>query len=265
MNSGQVFLWRRDGKYWYGVNGQDVLKCDGTGVVGSYGSDGACFFRDDDMQKVAESISRDRVVRKAVAQYPGLRLLRQDPFQCCITFIASSNASIQKIRSSLEELCTRFGKKVRYDGKKFFLFPRPTDIAGASVSQVMQCGLGYRAGYVMRSSEMIQDRQVDFEAVRKMGYHTAKEELRVLPGVGNKVADCMLLFALDKTEAFPLDRWVARILQKYYSGRFGSASHFTDRQYDRLHGDIVGHFGPYAGYAQQFLFKMEREEHRKKW
>ncbi len=267
INSGQVFLWRRDGGFWYGVDGQNVLKCGPAGVVKSYRRDRDDFFRTgDDMGAITGSISRDSVVRRSVARYPGLRLLRQDPFQCCISFISSSNASIQKIRSGLEGLCRRFGERVRFDGLEFRLFPRPERLAGAPVGRIRECGLGYRSGYVSLASGMVAGGEVDLGAMRAMGYGAAKERLLAMPGIGNKVADCILLFSLDKPEAFPLDRWVIKVLQKYYPEKFGiPAGSVTGRQYGLLHGRIVDHFGPYAGYAQQFLFKMEREDGGKKW
>lgn len=262
-----MFLWRKDGAFWYGVNGQNVLKCGSGGVVKSRLPDEGDFFRTgEDTEGMTRSISRDRITKKSVMRYPGLRLLRQDPFQCCISFISSSNASIQKIRSGLEGLCRKFGDRVSFDGREFFLFPEPARIAGAPVGEIRKCGLGYRSEYVRQASGMVAKKVVDFEEIRGLDYCGAKEQLRAVPGVGNKVADCILLFSLDKTEAFPLDRWVIRVLQKYYPDRFEIRTRsITDRQYGLLHRKIVDYFGPYAGYAQQFLFKMEREDGMKKW
>ena len=102
--------------------------------------------------------------------------------------------------------------------------------------------------------------------MRSSNYFDAKKKIRIIPGIGNKVADCILLFSLDKLESFPLDRWMIRILEKYYSEKFQiDTKTITEKQYDILHEKIVDYFGPYAGYAQQFLFKMERENYQKKW
>ena len=112
----------------------------------------------------------------------------------------------------------------------------------------------------------VLDGKIDFDFLKKIDYHTAKEELTKVFGIGNKVADCILLFSLEKLEAFPLDRWMLRILQKYYSKEFQiSTKTLTEKTYDQLHENIVEHFGSYAGYAQQFLFKMERDIYKKKW
>jgi N-glycosylase/DNA lyase len=102
--------------------------------------------------------------------------------------------------------------------------------------------------------------------LKKTNYQSAKESLLKIFGVGNKIADCIMLFSLEKLDAFPLDRWMIRVLQKYYSDKFPMANKtITEKTYQSLHNEIVNHFGPYAGYSQQFLFKMERDLNEKKW
>ncbi|HJO32297.1 MAG TPA: DNA repair protein, partial [Nitrosopumilus sp.] len=116
------------------------------------------------------------------------------------------------------------------------------------------------------AAKMMVSKKIDFEYLKKCNYQEAKESICQIPGVGNKVADCIMLFSLDKLEAVPLDRWIIRILEKYYLKKFEIATKtVTEKQYNILHEKIVNHFGPYAGYAQQFLFKMERENYQKKW
>jgi len=112
INSGQVFLWKKNEKYWYGVNGQDVLKIDNSGNIKSYQNNKIDFFRKkDDIEKIIKSISKDSVTKKAVKQYLGLRILEQDPFQCLISFITSSNSNIQKIKNSLENISKNLEQK----------------------------------------------------------------------------------------------------------------------------------------------------------
>ena len=267
INSGQVFLWKKQKEFWYGINGQDVLKVDDSGNVTSLGSKKYDFFRNsDDIEKIIKSISKDKTTRIAVKKYLGLRLLRQDPFQCFISFIVSSNSNIQKIKSSLEKISIKFGTKIRFDNQEFNIFPEPKKIANASIQEIQNCGVGYRAKFIIDAAKMVESRQIDFDYLRKSNYHNAKEMILTVPGIGNKVADCILLFSLDKIEAFPLDTWMIRILQKYYLEKFEiETKSITEKQYNILHEKIVKHFGPYAGYAQQFLFKMERENYQKKW
>ena len=267
VNSGQVFLWRRDGRTWYGIDGRRILRVGPSGNVRWHGGPGTDFFRDgDDIDGIIGSVSRDRVVRGAVGQYPGLRVVRQDPFQCLVSFVVSSNSSIQRIQDGLERICKRFGTRTEAWGKEFFLFPEPEALAGASEDAIRGCGVGYRARFVKEAARMVASGRTDLGRLGKLDYYSAKEEILKIPGVGNKVADCVLLFSLDKLEAFPLDRWVIRILGRHYPGRFrlGTGA-LTDRQYGIIHEEAVGHFGPYAGYAQQFLFKMEREKMQRKW
>lgn len=267
INSGQVFLWKKHNHFWYGINGQDILKVDGFGDIRSYQNAKVDFFRKrDNMTEIIKSIAIDNETKNAVEKYPGLRLLDQDPFQCLISFIVSSNSNIQKIKNSLERISRKFGTKVRFENQEFFLFPKPEKLAKASINEITDCGVGYRAKYVKEAASMSFLKMIDFEYLQKSDYHDAKENICLVPGVGNKVADCILLFSLNKLESFPLDRWMIRILEKYYAGQFQiSTKTITDRQYDALHEKIINHYGRYAGYAQQFLFKMERENYKKKW
>ncbi len=267
INSGQVFLWKKMDGFWYGINGQDVLKISQSDRITSYQGSSTDFFRKkDNLEEIICSISKDKTTRLAVKKYLGLRLLRQDPFQCFISFIVSSNSNIQKIRTNLEHLSVKFGKKVSFDKKEFYIFPEPRKIASASIGEINICGLGYRSRFVLDAARIIQSGQIDLEDLKKCSYSEANRIIQSVPGIGSKVADCILLFSLDKLEAFPLDRWMIRILEKYYPGKFGiKTKSITQKQYEVLHEKIVKHFGPYAGYAQQFLFKMERENYQKKW
>ncbi len=267
INSGQVFLWTKQKEFWYGINGQDILKINNLGKITSYSNKKYDFFRNiDDIEEIIKSISKDKTTKIAVKKYLGLRLIRQDPFQCFISFIVSSNSNIQKIKSSLEKISIKFGKKIQFDNKEFYMFPEPKKIANATIQEIQNCGVGYRAKFIIDAAKMVESRQIDFDQLKKSNYQNAKETILTVPGIGNKVADCILLFSLDKLEAFPLDRWMIRILKKYYLEKLElETKSITEKQYNILHEKIVKHFGPYAGYAQQFLFKMERENYQKKW
>ena len=267
INSGQVFLWEKQGSDWYGIDGQDVLKINKNGVIKSIRNLKTDFFRkNDNMQEIIKSISKDKTVKKAVKEYEGLRLFRQDPFQCLISFIISSNSNIQKIKSSLEKITKKFGKKVKIQNKEFFLFPEPEKMAKATIDEIKSCGVGYRAPFIKEAAKMVILKKIDFEYLKKCDYHEAKKNICLVPGIGNKVADCIMLFSLNKLESFPLDTWMIKILEKYYSKEFKiETKTVTQKQYELLHEKIVNYFGPYCGYAQQYLFKMEREKNDKKW
>jgi len=267
INSGQVFLWEKQGSDWYGIDGQNVLKINKNGVIKSIRNLKTDFFRkNDNMQEIIKSISKDKTVKKAVKEYEGLRLFRQDPFQCLISFIISSNSNIQKIKSSLEKITKKFGKKVKIQNKEFFLFPEPEKMAKATIDEIKSCGVGYRAPFIKEAAKMVILKKIDFEYLKKCDYHEAKKNICLVPGIGNKVADCIMLFSLNKLESFPLDTWMIKILEKYYSKEFKiETKTITQKQYELLHEKIVNYFGPYCGYAQQYLFKMEREKNDKKW
>jgi len=268
INSGQVFLWEKDGNTWYGINGTDILTIkENPFEINSFSQRTLDFFREqDEIEKIIQSVSKDVIVRKAVILFSGLRLLRQDPFQCYISFIISSNSSIQKIKMNLQQLCRKFGKRIVFEKKEFYLFPEPNTLAKATKNNLLNCGIGYRAKAVKEASLAVTKRQIDFNLLKKANYKNAKDVLLEIFGIGNKIADCIMLFSLDKLDAFPIDRWVLRILKKYYAENFQfDGKSLTEKKYNETHEKIVNHFGPYAGYAQQFLFKMERDLNQKKW
>ncbi len=265
INSGQVFLWKKFDSKWYGVNGKKLLILEDE--LDANCEDIHSFFRfDDDFQKIKKQLSKDNVVSEAINNFPGMRILRQDPFQCYISFIVSSNSNIPNIQTRLQKLSQKFGEKKIIHGKEFFLFPKPEKLANASVANIAKCGLGYRSKYVKEASIAVNKGIIDFQSLKKLDYQDARDVLCQVFGIGKKVADCILLFSLDKLDAVPLDRWVLRILEKYYSKEFQiTTKSITDKTYDELHDKIIEHFGGYAGYAQQFLFKNERENFEKKW
>ena len=267
INSGQVFLWNKIGKKWYGVDGENILVIDEKTTKFSKNQKEFIFFRENDnFEEILSYLKKDKIVKKALGTFPGIRLLRQDPFQCYISFIVSSNSNIPNIKTRLQNLCKKFGRQKKIESKEFFVFPEAKVISKASISEILGCGVVYRAKAIKNASDMVVKNEIDFENLKKMDYHDAKQELLKVLGIGNKVADCILLFSLEKSEAFPLDRWMLRILQKYYSNRFQlTTKTITNNSYDDIHQKIVEYFGKYAGYSQQYLFKMERELYNKNW
>ena len=267
INSGQVFLWQKNKNNWYGIDGQNILEINKENKIKSISNVKTSFFRkNDDIEKIIKSISKDKIIKKAVRKYDGLRIFNQDPFQCMISFIISSNSNIPKIKNSLEKISEKFGKKVIFKEQEFFLFPHPEKIAKSTINEIKSCGVGYRAPFIKEAAKMVISKKINFENLKNSDYNEAKRNLRLIPGIGNKVADCIMLFSLNKLDAFPLDTWMIKILEKYYSKEFKiETKTVTEKQYQILHEKIVDYFGPYCGYAQQFLFKMERENYEKKW
>ena len=166
----------------------------------------------------------------------------------------------------LQKLCRKFGTKVRFQKRDFFLFPEPKRLARATLQELKECKLGYRSKYVLDTSRAIASGEIDLDKLKKIKYEQAKESLLKLPGIGDKVADCIMLFSLEKLDAFPLDTWMLKILQKYYSDKFCiDKKTISKKRYEDMHQNILEHFGRYAGYSQQFLYKMERDLNEKKW
>ena len=262
-----MFLWNKIGKKWYGVDGENILVIDEKTTKFSKNQKEFNFFRENDnFEEIFSYLKKDKIVKKALNIFPGLRLLQQDPFQCYISFIVSSNSNIPNIKTRLQNLCKKFGERKIINANEFFVFPKSSIISKAPISKILDCGVGYRAKAIKEASIAVTNGDIDFENLKNMNYYDAKQELVKVFGIGNKVADCILLFSLNKLEAFPLDRWMIRILQKYYSNKFQTTSKtMTDKTYLNIHQNIVEHFGKYAGYSQQFLFKMERESNNKKW
>jgi N-glycosylase/DNA lyase len=166
----------------------------------------------------------------------------------------------------LSNLCRKFGDKICFDGYNFYSFPIPERLAKATPKELAKCGLGYRAKYVSETAKMVSESRYELESLRKIAYERAKEELLNFPGVGLKVADCVLLFSLGKFEAFPVDVWIKRVILKYYEGHFSkefickisSKKSLTNMEYEKLNLFGREYFGKYAGYAQEYLYHYER-------
>ena len=268
INSGQIFLWENYGNEWFVLDGNDIIMGKQTPFeVITFSKIAKNFFREDDnYEKILKDITKDKIVKKATNRYPGLRITRQDPFQCCISFIVSSNSNIPNIRMRLQKLCRKFGKKVRFQKRDFVLFPEPKRLARATLQELKECKLGYRSKYVLDTSQAIASGEVDLDELKKMKYEQVREVLLKLPGIGDKVADCVMLFSLEKLDSFPLDTWMLKILQKYYSNNICiDKKSISEKRYEDIHQNVLEHFGKYAGYSQQFLYKMERDLNEKRW
>ena len=268
INSGQIFLWENYGNEWFVLDGNDIIMGKQTPFeVITFSKIAKNFFREDDnYEKILKDITKDKIVKKATNRYPGLRITRQDPFQCCISFIVSSNSNIPNIRMRLQKLCRKFGKKVRFQKRDFVLFPEPKRLARATLQELKECKLGYRSKYVLDTSQAIASGEVDLDELKKMKYEQAREVLLKLPGIGDKVADCVMLFSLEKLDSFPLDTWILKILKKYYSNNICiDKKSISKKRYEDIHQNVLEHFGKYAGYSQQFLYKMERDLNEKRW
>ena len=171
-------------------------------------------------------------------------MLRQEPWETLASFIASSTKQIVQIRQIVEHLARRFGQPL---GDNAFSFPDAAIIARATLLQLRACKLGFRAEYLLAAARMVDSGEIQLDALPAMEYERALEELLKIHGVGEKIANCTLLFSLGFDQAFPVDVWMQRALH-----RLG----WRGKQITRK--QVLNHFGPYAGWAQQYLFFSER-------
>lgn len=288
INSGQMFLWENYKNSWYGVYKSHILKFSldhknsGKGTYDHLYFDSLpeldnwqelVFRLDDDINYISSCLTNDNMISQLFKKYSGLWLMRQDPFQCMISFACSSNTNIPMIRRMLKNLCRKFGIKREIDEKKFFTFPTTKSLAKASINELCSCGIGYRAKTIKSLTEKIIIGTLNIEELSRCKYDEAKEKLLGIYGIGNKLADCILLFSLEKTEAFPIDVWIARSIHSYYRALLNQESFKLDfkstklspNKYNLLSKIMRQHFGKYAGYAQQYLYYHMRCSANKKW
>jgi N-glycosylase/DNA lyase len=268
---GQVFRWDKRGEWWYGVVGDRVFKISQTNTELEFANADEKFVEhyfglDDDLQEIRDGIGRDENIKTALLEFWGLRIIRQDPWECLTSYICATYKSIAAIKQMLLKLSKRFGRKMTLDGYDFYTFPTPEKLANTTESSLAACGLGYRAKYVLETSKKIYENDFDLEGLRKMPYQQAKKLLFSLPGVGLKVADCILLFSLGELGAFPVDVWIKRAILKHYAEHFPNAfvkkissqESLSNSEYERLNEFGRNYFGEYAGYAQEYLYHYER-------
>lgn len=201
-----------------------------------------------DYQKVLREFEGDEILEKSFEEGKGMRLLNQDPFETVISFIISANNNVKRIQKIIEEICSGYGTKI---GERLYAFPTPAQLAAATEEQLREIGCGYRAPYIRETATRVAKGETDLNAIKEMEYSKAKEALIRLPGVGPKVADCILLFSMEKKDAFPKDVWMKRVLKILY--------HIEVKNEKEMTRFVRERFGPYAGVAQQYLFYYARK------
>ncbi|MFA5247220.1 MAG: DNA glycosylase [Candidatus Micrarchaeia archaeon] len=204
-------------------------------------------------------------------KYFGLRILRQDPWKAAVTFVCSQNNNIPRIRKILGALKEKYGKENSKNKAKSF--PAPAKLAKAKIADLRKIGLGYRAEYIHSLAKNVASGKLDFAQLQKMDYEDAFVHLvDNQHGIGPKVADCLLLYGLEKMEAFPTDVWVRKAVERRYGKELREYTECQQCRAKEVPYQIIGSFarrkfGKNAGYAQQFLFLCERnlENKRRKW
>ena len=276
VESGQSYLWdRADGQMYEATTtgGGDAwywttVRVDGTPeVVRVRQTDGQLRWEssidaeprlrrllglDDNLPAIRETAPADAVVEEAFDAYWGMRIVRDPAFPTLISFICSAQMRVGRIHGMQQALRQEFGEEIEFDGDTYHAYPTPAALAGASEAALRELRLGYRAPYVKRSAEMVADGDTDPAAAAGLDYEAARERLTEFVGVGQKVADCILLFSLGYLEAVPLDTWIQTTIEEFYPdcerGNYDDTS--------RAIRDTLG--GTYAGYTQTYLFHYLR-------
>jgi N-glycosylase/DNA lyase len=270
LNCGQVFRWRRDRQRWVGVVQGSVIAAEQDGHRLRVWADPAKdagfirrYFRlDDDLRRITTELNRDPVIGRALHALQGLRLVRQDPWECLISFICATYASIPRVRQMVENLSTRFGASIDGEDGTYHAFPHCNALSKATLRDLIDCGVGYRARYIRETTRQVAESDHALDALPRLSYEAAGRALRRFTGVGLKAADCILLFSMEKLEAFPIDVWIARILAQRYRTRLPvppvGTRGVTSTQYRQLGTAARRYFGEYAGYAQEYLYHYYR-------
>lgn len=261
LGSGQSFRWRQNGGAWEGViDSRWVrLRQNGNCIQAEAASPGDWQWLrhylqlDVQLPEILATFPEDEPMRAAIAFCRGLRLLRQDPWECLASFICSSTKQIVQIQQIVALLSHRFGEPLPApEGVgPAYSFPSIARVAGACEAELRECKLGFRAPYLAATSRALAAGKLDLSRLGGLPLDEAREALLNLPGVGAKIADCVLLFAYGFPRAFPVDVWIERALRQLY---------FPKRRPKppRLRRFSETYFGPHSGYAQQYLFHYMR-------
>lgn len=278
LDSGQVFHWEKMDNGFVGTIGEIALyvrqerdlvkvRCGATsqpsrvtralpGIVARY------FALDHPLAAICASFPDDPTMRAARDFCRGLRIIRQPKWECLATFICSSMKQVAHIRQISLALRARFGEPRKIDPPwprrrrggaiPLFTFPSPARLAASSENELRKCALGYRAKSLLGTARLVSNGDVDLEAMRKLPDADLREALCALPGVGAKVANCVMLFAYERLRAFPIDVWIERVLRERYFPRTRKLNAA------RLRAFTEKYFGAHGGYAQQYLFHHAR-------
>src|SRR5256714_3967444 len=274
LNSGQVFHWQKVGDGFVGAIGDlavhvrqdnEMLKVRFggppkptreprvlPGIVARY------FALDHPLAEICDSFPKDPVMNAARDFCRGLRIIRQPKWECLAAFICSSMKQVAHIRQISRALRQRFGEKKEICGHEVFSFPSPGRLARTSESELRKCGIGYRAKNLLATTKRVAAGEAALDSWSALSERQLREQLCELPGVGIKVANCVMLFAYERIAAFPIDVWIERVLREKY---FARKRKVTGQM---LADFAANYFGVHGGYAQQYLFHHVRMTRKRK-
>ena len=204
-----------------------------------------------DLDTIYSAMGEDPVLAPLIEKYPGLRIMRQDPWECLVSFICSANNNIARISQNVEDISRTYGRRIELArAEERWAFPSPAALAGAGEQPLRDLRIGYKAEYIDKTSQIVANGQIDLFSLREASFDEALEAVTDLPGVADKIGNCVTLFSLDKLESFPVDVHIERAVEREYAPRFNGKP-LTKK---RMREWAQDRFGPHAGYANQYLF-----------
>ena len=258
LDSGQAFHWEPHGSGFVGTIGSRAFYIEQRGdrllVPRGSGAQVAHYFAlDHPLEEICRLLPTDTAMVAARDYCRGLRIMRQPIWECLASFITSSMKQVAHIRQMSRALRGQFGERREIVGVEIHTFPSAERIAATTEAELRACGLGYRAKNLLRTAQLVASGEADLEEWREFSDHELRARLCGLPGVGAKVANCVMLFAYERLRAFPIDVWIERVLKQQY---FPPARKVTPQ---RLREFCDSYFGEHGGYAQQYLFHHARK------
>jgi N-glycosylase/DNA lyase len=256
LGSGQVFHWEKSGHGFVGAIGERAVYVEqgGNSLLSSCGEQlaGHYFALDHPLAEICAAFPNDPAMREAKEFCRGLRIIRQPKWECLATFICSSMKQVAHIRQISKKLRERFGERRTVGECVVHTFPSAKRIAASSEKELRECALGYRAKNLLATARLMARGDVDLEEMSALSDVDVLVHLCGLPGVGAKVANCVMLFAYERLRAFPIDVWIERVVREKYFPRARKLNAA------RLRAFTEGYFGDHGGYAQQYLFHHAR-------
>ena len=254
LSCGQAFRWHKHGDKWHGVVSGKAIEVEQEGNGLKHRGCSQRFLErylalDTDYSGLRRKARANKPLLRAMDKYPGLRILRQDPWEALVSYLCSSNNSIPSIQRCVENIAMEYGPKA--DGAfSAYAFPKPEEMSRATEKKLRALKLGFRAPFVHDLIGLVNDAGWDVYGLGRLGYENAKKELMTLHGVGEKVADCVCLFAYGFGEAVPVDVWARRACQKA----------LRCKSDDDIRVAMQKKFGAHAGWAQEYLYHYERNK-----
>jgi N-glycosylase/DNA lyase len=261
LECGQVFHWSRYQAGFVGTIGETPSYLEQVDVDLSVPRGQEAIVQrylalDHPIDAIEASFPEDSAIEAATRFSHGIRIVRQPIWECLATFLTSAMKQVSHIRSISLAIRERFGQAVRLGPLELYAFPPPETIAACNLNDLLECRLGFRARNILATARMVAAKEIRLEELFGLSTPEARQILCRCPGVGDKIANCVLLFALERMDAVPIDVWISRALQQTY---------FSKNQNIRPSrlSEFCSYFGPYAGYAQQYLFHHWRMTYRK--